>query len=326
MVGKTRLIINRNEIKYFHGFLTVLIMLNNSKTLLGIILNVIASILFASMFAYTSLLDSLKGNEMYGWRILLTLPCLTLFIILKGNWYQVSYIYKRLFQDRYFFLTRILSSFLIGLQLWLFMWAPTNGYGIDVSLGYFIMPITMVIVGRIAFKEKMSKLQNIACIFAILGIINMVVVAKTFTWPTLLICLGYPIYFWLRQKTNTNNIGGLWFDMLLSLPISLYFIFKGNIGSAELMSDPEIIWLILGLGLISALALGFQSLSAPYLNLTLFGLLVYVEPVFLLAVSILLGYSIHTAEWPTYIAIWLAVLVLIIEGILQLKKFKKVEV
>jgi chloramphenicol-sensitive protein RarD len=319
MVGKTRLIINQYEIKYFHGFLTVLIMLNNSKTLLGIILNVIASILFASMFAYTSLLDSLKGNEMYGWRILLTLPCLTLFIILKGNWYQVSYIYKRLFQDRYFFLTRILSSFLIGLQLWLFMWAPTNGYGIDVSLGYFIMPITMVIVGRIAFKEEMSKLQKIACIFAILGIINMVVVAKTLTWPTLLICLGYPIYFWLRQKTNTNNIGGLWFDMLLSLPISLYFIFKGNIGSSELMSDPEIIWLILGLGLISALALGFQSLSTPYLNLTLFGLLVYVEPVFLLAVSILLGYSIQTAEWPTYIAIWLAVLVLIIEGIRNIR-------
>lgn len=107
--------------------------------------------------------------------------------------------------------------------------------------------------------------------------------------------------------------------MLLSLPISLYFTFEGNIGSAELMSDPGIIWLILGLGLISALALGFQSLSAPYLNLTLFGLLIYVEPVFLLAVSILLGYSIQTAEWPTYLTICLAVLVLIIEVIFNIK-------
>lgn len=293
-------------------------MLNNSKTSLGITLNVIASILFAAMFAYTSLLDFLKGNEMYGWRILLTFPCLTFFIILKGNWYQVSNIYNRLYQDPFFFLTRIFSSFLIGLQLWLFMWAPTNGYGIDVSLGYFIMPIIMVIVGRVAFKETMSKLQKIACIFAILGILNMVVVAKTLTWPTLLICLGYPIYFWLRQKTHTNNIGGLWFDMMLSLPISILFIFEGNIGLVELISNPETIWLILGLGLISALALGFQSLSAPYLNLTLFGLLVYVEPVFLLAVSILLGYSIRAAEWPTYIAIWLAVLVLIFEGIINL--------
>ncbi|MGE8550938.1 MAG: EamA family transporter RarD, partial [Acinetobacter calcoaceticus] len=109
-----------------------------SNTALGITLNVIGSILFALMFAYTSLLHSLQGNEMYGWRILLTFPCLTLFIILKGNWQQVRDIYTRIFLDRFFFLTRIFSAFLIGLQLWLFMWAPTNGYGLDVSLGYFL--------------------------------------------------------------------------------------------------------------------------------------------------------------------------------------------
>ncbi|MNN82979.1 hypothetical protein D3C81_1999740 [compost metagenome] len=86
------------------------------------------------------------------------------------------------------------------------------------------------------------------------------------------------------------------------------------------MSNPDILWLISGLGLISALALGFQSLSAPHLNLTLFGLLVYVEPILLLAVSILLGETIKTDEWPTYIAIWLAVCTLIIEGVNSIKK------
>lgn len=291
-----------------------------SNTVLGITFNVIASLLFALMFAYTTLLHSLQGNEIYGWRILLTLPCLTLFIIVQGNWSQVITIYKRLHNERYFFLTRFLSSFLIGIQLWLFMWAPSNGYGLDVSLGYFIMPITMVILGRIAFKDKMSRLQKLSCIFAILGIINMLVISKTLTWPTLLICLGYPVYFWLRQKTNTNNIGGVWFDMVFSLPISLFFILQGGVFLGELGSIFDTLWLVLGLGLISALALGFQSLSAPHLNLSLFGLLVYVEPVLLLMVSILLGETIKPAEWPTYIGIWLAVCALIAEGIIILRK------
>lgn len=291
-----------------------------SNTVLGITFNVIASLLFALMFAYTTLLHSLQGNEIYGWRILLTLPCLTLFIIVQGNWSQVITIYKRLHNERYFFLTRFLSSFLIGIQLWLFMWAPSNGYGLDVSLGYFIMPITMVILGRIAFKDKMSRLQKLSCIFAILGIINMLVISKTLTWPTLLICLGYPVYFWLRQKTNTNNIGGVWFDMVFSLPISLFFILQGGVFLGELGSIFDTLWLILGLGLISALALGFQSLSAPHLNLSLFGLLVYVEPVLLLMVSILLGETIKPAEWPTYIGIWLAVCALVAEGIISLRK------
>lgn len=292
-------------------------MSTQSNAALGITFNVIASILFALMFAYTSLLQSLNGNEIYGWRILLTFPCLTLFITLQGGWSQVISIYKRLYNERYFFLTRFLSSSLIGVQLWLFMWAPSNGYGLDLSLGYFMMPITMVILGRIAFKDNMSRLQKLSYIFAILGIINMLVISKTLTWPTLLICLGYPIYFWLRQKTNTNNIGGLWVDMMISLPVSIFFIFKGDVVLSE---ELDTLWLVLGLGLISALALGFQSLSAAYLNLSLFGLLVFVEPVLLLAFSILLGETIKPAEWATYIAILLAVCALMLEGILSLKK------
>jgi chloramphenicol-sensitive protein RarD len=83
------------------------------------------------------------------------------------------------------------------------------------------------------------------------------------------------------------------------------------------------LWLISGLGLISALALAFQSLSAPHLNLSLFGLLVYVEPILLVAVSIALGESITSAEWPTYIAIWLAVFTLMLEGLRSFKKNRK---
>ena len=67
------------------------------------------------------------------------------------------------------------------------------------------------------------------------------------------------------------------------------------------------------------MALAFQSLSAPHLNLSLFGLLIYVEPVMLLFVALLLGESISPKEWPTYIAIWLAVMALVIEGIRGLK-------
>ncbi|WP_230857711.1 EamA family transporter RarD [Vibrio fluvialis] len=294
-------------------------------TPLGVTLNVIASALFALMFAYTALLQELKGEEIYGWRILLTFPLLTLFILLRGYWSQVATLFQRLRTERFFWLSRIVSSFLIGIQLWLFMWAPVNGYGLSVSLGYFIMPITMVVVGRFAFKDRMSRFQQLACLFALVGVINQLAISQTLSWPTLMVCLGYPIYFWLRYKTDTNHIGGLWFDMMLSQPFSLYFIFHGGDVLQALSVNLDLLWLILGLGAISALALAFQSLSAPHLNLTLFGLLVYVEPVLLLLVALLLGESIYAGEWPTYIAIWLAVVVLMMEGGLSLRKSRTVK-
>lgn len=295
-------------------------MVTSPNTALGVTLNVIASVFFALMFAYTSLLTALGGEEIYGWRICLTLPCLTLFMWYRGYWPQVVTIFQRLFRERYFWLTRLLSAFLVGLQLWLFMWAPVNGYGLAVSLGYFMLPISMVIVGRIAFKDRMSRFQQLACVFALIGIINQLMLSQTLTWPTLAICLGYPGYFWLRRVTDTNTIGGLWFDMTLSLPVSVFFILQGGQVLAELGNSTHLLWLVLGLGLISALALAFQALSAPHLNLSLFGLLIYVEPVLLFLVALLLGETIQAAEWPTYIAIWLAVVVLMLEGFRGLRK------
>ena len=134
-------------------------MSTHSNTALGISLNVTASVLFALMFAYTSLLGKLAGTEIYGWRIVLTIPCLTLFIWLKGNWSQVVVIYRRFYQERFFFLTRILSSFLIGIQLWLFMWAPSHGYGLDISLGYFKQKLKSSETGSSTMPHKVNPID-----------------------------------------------------------------------------------------------------------------------------------------------------------------------
>ncbi|WP_231119364.1 EamA family transporter [Vibrio natriegens] len=149
------------------------------NTFIGVTLNVISSALFALMFAYTSLLKDLSGEEIYGWRIALTFPLLTAFVIFNGYWPQVKNVFNRILVERHFMITRFVSAFLIGIQLWLFMWAPGNGYGLDVSLGYFIMPITMVIVGWFAFKERMSRFQKLACLFAICGIVNQLAISQT---------------------------------------------------------------------------------------------------------------------------------------------------
>jgi chloramphenicol-sensitive protein RarD len=291
----------------------------SQNTYLGVTLNVLASIMFAVMFSYTALLAPLDGEEIYGWRILLTLPCLTLLLFYNRAWPQVFDIIQRVRNERWFFAKRLLSSSLVGVQLWLFMWAPVNGYGMDVSLGYFLLPISLVVVGRIAFKDRISKFQLWACLFACVGVANQIWMANALSWPTLAICLGYPGYFWLRRITKTDNLGGLWFDMGLSLPVSIFFIQGGAILNSNSI-DWALFGLVLGLGAISAAALGLQSLSSPHLNLTLFGLLIYVEPVFLMLAAWILGDTLDAKEWPTYIAIWLAVMLLITEGALSLKR------
>ncbi|QQZ39726.1 EamA family transporter RarD [Pseudomonas sp. SK3(2021)] len=289
----------------------------------GIALSVLASVLFAVMYFYTSLLAPLTGVEIFGWRMLLTAPCMTVFMLLSGEWRHVGAILKRLLGQPLLLLALPLSAALLGVQLWLFMWAPLNGYSLDVSLGYFLLPLTMVLTGRIVYGEQLSRLQKIAAGLATLGVLNELYQVGSFSWATLLVAIGYPVYFVLRKRLAADNLGGLWLDMALLLPIALWFVQGGEQGFAVVDQHPWLYLLIPLLGLISASALVAYIIASRLLPFSLFGLLSYVEPVLLLAVALLLGESIQTGEWLTYLPIWLAVLVLVYEGFKHLLRQRR---
>ncbi|MCP1478430.1 chloramphenicol-sensitive protein RarD [Pseudomonas chlororaphis] len=289
----------------------------------GIALSVLASVLFAVMYFYTSLLAPLTGVEIFGWRMLLTAPCMTVFMLMSGEWRHVGAILKRLLGQPLLLLALPLSAALLGVQLWLFMWAPLNGYSLDVSLGYFLLPLTMVLTGRIVYGEQLSRLQKIAAGLATLGVLNELYQVGSFSWATLVVAIGYPVYFVLRKRLAADNLGGLWLDMALLLPIALWFVQSGEQGFAVVDQHPWLYLLIPLLGLISASALVAYIIASRLLPFSLFGLLSYVEPVLLLAVALLLGESIQAGEWLTYLPIWLAVLVLVYEGFKHLMRQRR---
>lgn len=283
----------------------------------GISLSVLASILFGAMYYYTTLLAPLNGEEIFGWRMLLTLPVMSAFIVWSGDWSLIKPIAKRLKTEWKLWLVLPFSSLLLGIQLWLFLWAPLHGHAMDVSLGYFMMPLIMVLIGRFYYKDNLSNWQKGAVLLATLGVGNALVQAGGFSWTSLLVCLGYPYYFVLRSTFKTDNLGGLWFDMVLMLPIALYFALAGH-GLNEMTGlHTRLPWLILLLGILSASALVAYVLASKMLPFSLFGLLGYVEPVLLVVVAFLIGESIAQQEWPTYVAIWLALALLAAEGLAQ---------
>src|SRR5690606_28516466 len=128
-----------------------------------------------------------NGQQVYGWRILLTAPCLALLLLGLGRWDEVRQIAARLRGEPRLWLALPVSSALVGVQLWLFMWAPINGYGLDVSLGYFLLPLSMVLAGRLLFREAVSRLQRLACLCALVGVGNELLLAASLSWPALVV-------------------------------------------------------------------------------------------------------------------------------------------
>ncbi|MFJ2544999.1 EamA family transporter RarD [Pseudomonas sp. NPDC087612] len=289
----------------------------------GIITSVTASFLFAVMYYYTSLLTPLDGEEVFGWRMLLTLPCVTLFMLFTRDWPLVTGLLARVRRTPLLLLGLLGTSSLMGVQLWLFLWAPLHGRSLEVSLGYFLLPLTMVLTGRLVYGEQLSRLQKLAVACAMTGVGHELYQHGSFAWETLLVAAGYPLYFVLRRKCATDHLGGLWADMCLLLPAALYFVIQGPLSAEDLAAHPGLYGLIPLLGVISALALICYVLASRLLAFSLFGLLSYVEPVLLVAVALLLGETIGPDQWLTYLPIWLAVLVLIAEGVRHLLRQRR---
>ncbi|WEK28682.1 MAG: EamA family transporter RarD [Candidatus Pseudomonas phytovorans] len=289
----------------------------------GIVSSVMASCLFAVMYFYTSLLTPLDGEEIFGWRTLLTLPCLTLFMLVSKDWKRVGELLARVKRTPVLLLGMVGTSWLMGVQLWLFLWAPLHGRSLEVSMGYFLLPLTMVLTGRLVYGERLSRLQKVAVACAALGVGHELYQNGSFAWETLLVTIGYPIYFVLRRRCRTDHLGGLWCDMCLLLPWALYFVIQGPLSTSDLQAHPGLYALIPVLGAISASALIAYVLASRMLPFSLFGLLSYVEPVLLVGVALLLGETIGPDQWLTYLPIWAAVLVLVLEGFRHLLRQRR---
>lgn len=291
-----------------------------SKMYKGIALSVLASVTFGVLYFFTYFLTPLDSEQTFAWRMLATLPFLSLFMWWSGDLKQIAEIFKRVIQTPSLMIWLLISSFLCTTQLWLFLWGPINGKGLEVSLGYFLLPLVMVLFGCVLYKEKLSSWQAVAVVLAAFGVGHEIWRIGHVAWETAYVAIAYPIYFFLRRKFKTDHLGGFWWDLCLVLPVAFYLAFAHGNSIALITEFPNLIWAILGLGFLSAMGLGSYILASRYLPFILFGLLSYLEPILLAFASIAMGERVDGGEWLTYIPIWLAVGVLITEGVVYLFK------
>ena len=286
----------------------------------GVMLSVLASFTFGVLYFYTEFLKPLDSEQTFAWRMLSTLPFLTVFMWWSGDLNRIAEIFQRVIKQPKMLLWLLCSSFLCTTQLWLFLWGPINGRGLEVSLGYFLLPLVMVLVGCLLYKEKLSTWQIAAIGLALLGVSHEIWRMGYMAWETAYIAVAYPLYFFLRRVFKTDHLGGFWWDLALVIPVALYLAFMHSDSLSVIAHFPHLIWAVIGLGFLSCLGLGSYMLASRYLPFVIFGLLSYLEPVLLAFASMMLGERIAHDEWLTYVPIWLAVLLLVIEGSLHVIK------
>lgn len=289
----------------------------------GICFSLSASILFGYLYYFSTLLLPLGGEDIFGFRIIFTLPFVIAAVLLfKQKRAFVEHL-RRIKQTPYLLLAFLFNSAMLGVQMWLFLWAPNNGSAISVSLGYLLLPLVMVLVGRLIFKEHISQIKTLAVIIATLGVLFNIVVKGGLSWESLVVSLGYSAYFAIRKKFKIADLASFCLEMILLLPVCIYFAWQVDLAAIQQVNENIFILLIL-LGLISGVALNTYILASNTLPINVLGLLGYAEPIMMVFVSLMIGETMDSGTYPLFICLLLSMVLILIEGIMRLKKHKRV--
>lgn len=280
----------------------------------GIATSLFASVLFGYMYYFSTLLHPMSGMDIFGYRIILTVPFIYIVIIAFKQKQQFIARLQQIKERPSLLVIYIICSALIGFQMWLFLWAPNNGSALSTSLGYLLLPLVLVLAARILFKEHITKIKLIAIIFAAVGVLSNIILKGGFSWESVVVAVGYTAYFSLRKYFKIADLSGFCIEMSLLVPISAYFAWQTDLSFVASVNH-NIYYLLPLLGLISGAALISYIIASIMLPMNLLGLLGYVETILMVIVAFVIGEEIDVQSYPLFICLSIAMLLIIIDGI-----------
>lgn len=279
-----------------------------SRQARGVGCSLLASALFGLIFYVSGVVDA-SPESVFGWRMVITAVCYGLALASPTGRRLLAELFRALTRAWWMPPLFVVTSFLVASQMWLFSWAPVHGHALDASLGYLLLPIVLVLVGRIGFKESVSGLQWVAVVLAAAGVSLKVVGTDAVSWVTFAVCIGYALYFALRRHFGLDSPAAFGSEVALTVPVSVLLIVVCQ-GPSSMGSHAAVLFV----GLAGAVAMSAYVAASSLLSMPVFGLLTYVEPVLMFGVALLLGEQLTGLDMLVYALLAVSLTILAVGG------------
>lgn len=269
-----------------------------------------AHAVWGSMPLYLQLVKTVPAVEYVAWRILFTLPLCLLFIA----WRKAGPEVRAVMRDRRAMLTLLASSALIGINWFLYVWAINTGHVYAASLGYYILPLTMMLLGLVVLGEKLTRRQWGAVALAACGVAALAIGALTTLWISLSMAVTFGTYGLLRKTVNAGALAGLTLESLILAPVALATVgwFAVQPAGSALTQGPLVAAAVVWGGPMTAIPLIMFAFAARRLPYTAVGFLQFSSPTIVFLIGLLVfGEDLKPAQLACFVAIWLAALLFI---------------
>ena len=130
---------------------------------------------------------------------------------------------------------------------WLtYVWAVNSGYILEASLGYFINPLVIVLLGVVFLKEKLRLSQWIPIGLAALAVGYITIQHGKLPWIALVLAFSFGIYSLIKKIAPLDALPGLTMETaMVFLPALGFLLFENFRGQGTFIHDGASISLLL---------------------------------------------------------------------------------
>lgn len=214
----------------------------------------------------------------------------------------------------------IISTLLIAINWFIFVYAVINKHIVDASIGYFINPIFNVFLGYVLFKEKLNKFKlfSISLIIISLGLLLSDGVSEF--WISFSLFFTFGLYGMVKKRYSIPAFDGLILEMIiLTIFLGVYFFTMNNVIFFEQTSWNK--FLLFLAGPVTILPLWLFNKGVQIIPLSSVGMIQYITPTSQFLIGVLIYGEILT-ERKVFIftLIWVAVISFLIPDIRKIIK------
>lgn len=264
-----------------------------------------AHAIWGSMPIYLILVRDVPVFEYVAWRTLFTIPLCIGILYSRGQMGEL----RQVITNKATVRTLLISAAMIAINWCLYVWAIQTGKIYAASLGYYILPLSMMLLGLVFLGEKLSRLQWVAVALATVGVAALSAGALTTMWISLSMAITFGIYGLLRKTVAAGPLTGLAVEAMLLTPIAIgALIYFANAPQGLVMGRDalESAAIVMG-GPITAIPLILFATAARRMPYTVIGFLQFTSPtiVFLMGLFVF-GEELKPAQLACFVAIWAA--------------------
>lgn len=273
---------------------------------LGLIAGIMAYTFWGAFPIYFKITEAVGLLEILAHRIVWSLPFALIIIALRRQWTEL----KRALRTPRLVGLLALAAIALSLNWGVYIYAVQNDQIFQGSLGYFINPLMYVVVGVLFFDEKLSKLQSLSVLLALIGVAILTVYGGVFPYISLILAISFAIYGIIRKQAVVGAIPGLVIETaVLFIPAAAFLIYLGTQSTLSFGSSAGITGLLLLAGPLTVLPLWAFAIAARKLKLSTLGMLQYIGPTGQFILALYYGESFTIAHAWCFGFIWIGILI-----------------